>query len=236
MPNHIIKLGQRINVKIPLFLWVVFFSPAVHSQDFALPPHLFNLYHAYPSLHQQLSRYATTQGFTQPHEHLATILHELIHIDSAAHQAFVINGQNFAPYNQPSAWPTYNFSDFRKTRSNNHIAGLQKSTENPIYHQYIINAPQNTLANLADELNAYTQTAQWLCETAPKTEQTKTVNSFTHLYQVTHAYLKALQTDAPAQYQAFLTKQHQARKLLELVLIKARGVLALCATTPLDDG
>lgn len=190
-------------------------------------PILYRLYTAYPTLHQQLGTYADTQGFRQPHERLATILHELIHIDSAAQNAYIIDDAAYAPYNQPTAWPKYNFTQFRETRGQGHVPDIWESTETAVFRLYITNAPKNTLANLADELNAYSQTAPWICKYA-STERSNTLQSFQDMTRLTNAYLRALRVDAPTQYHALYNQQKQARNLLALTALNALNGLTAC--------
>lgn len=195
-----------------------------------LPAHLSSLYHAYPQLHKTLSQYANNQGFTGPKEHLSTILHELIHIDSAAKGAYVIHGHTYAPYNQPDAWPAYRFAQFREALSQNIYPDSQRLTATAVYRLYISNIPNNTLASLADELNAYGQTATWLCQATPsdRHERVKTLDSMRDMLYITNAYLSVLRKVTPAQYSAFYVYQKPARNLLALTLVNALDALRIC--------
>lgn len=220
--------------------------PIATDPTWPLPSHLSALYVAYPHLHQTLGTYADSQGFTGPKERLATILHELIHIDSAAKSAYVIHGLAYAPYNAPAAWPRYSFSQFQQVAQHSGSTALLSVAETPVFRLYVGNAPNNTLANLADELNAYSQTTNWLCRTvSPETfqvsqqkgdERSKSVASMRDMLRVTNAYLSTLRTDAPAQYAALYTQQLPARNLLALTIINALHSLAICGgTLPTGD-
>lgn len=196
----------------------------------SLPPHLNTLYNAYPQFHQTLGQYANSQGFTGPKEHLSTVLHELIHIDSAAKRAYVIHGQTYAPYNQPDAWPAYRFAQFQEALARSPHPGSQSLIATPVYRLYISNIPNNTLASLADELNAYGQTAKWLCQVTPfdRNERTKTLDSLRDMLRITNAYLGILRSSASAQYTTFYAYQKPARNLLALTMLNALDALTFC--------
>lgn len=203
-----------------------------------LPPHLATLYRAYPHLHQPMGQYAENQGFSGPNEKLATILHELIHIDSAAKSAYVIQGQTYAPYNQADQWPAFRFAQYIEAtqRQAAQDPSIRALTSTPIYRLYITNIPGNTLANLADELNAYGQTAAWLCSVTPHvTERVRTTDSLNDLVRVTDHYLATLRSSAPNEYQRLMTHQKVARNLLALTLVNATQALTQCGT-PLAPG
>lgn len=195
-----------------------------------LPAYFNTLYQAYPQLHQTLGQYADSQGFTGSKERLSTVLHELIHIDSAAKNAYLIYGQTYAPYNQPDAWPAYRFAQFQDALSRNPDPAAQNLIATPVYRLYIGNIPNNTLASLADELNAYGQTTKWLCQVTPfdRNERTKTLESLRDMLRITNAYLAALRSAAPAQYTTFYAHQKPARNLLALTLVNAQNALAFC--------
>jgi len=110
-------------------------------------PPLAKLLKTYSSHRLVLENYAKNQGFTLPFEHLATVVHELIHVDSAAHKAFWINDQDYLkPYvTEPQLWPSMTNADI-----------LPYLSSGPIANQYARNTPKNTLANCIDEINAYT--------------------------------------------------------------------------------
>jgi len=105
---------------------------------------LLTTYKHYTSI---LGGYADVQGFKQPYERLATVVHEMIHIDSAKHGGFWINGNEYLrPYVTDAAyWPRLKNQDI-----------LPRLSNGPIANQYARNAPANSLANCIDEINAYT--------------------------------------------------------------------------------
>lgn len=195
-----------------------------------LPAYLATLYHSYPQLHETLGAYADSQGFTGPKERLATILHELVHVDSAAKNAYLIQGQTYAPYNQPEAWPAFRFAQFQDALSKSHDPVSQSLVATPVYRLYVINIPNNTLASLADELNAYGQTAKWLCKATPfdRNERSKTLDSLRDMLRITNAYLGILRSVAPAQYTTFYAYQKPARNLLALTADNALSALSVC--------
>jgi hypothetical protein len=96
------------------------------------------------------------------------------------------------------------------------------------------NAPNNTLANLADELNAYGQTTDWLCRLISSTrpalpdERANSVQSMRDMLRVTNAYLASMRSEFPSQYAALYTQQKPARNLLALTILNATQSLTLC--------
>lgn len=205
----------------------------------SLPSHLSALYVTYPNLHQPLGEYAESQGFRSPRERLATVLHELVHIDSASRGGYLINGATYDPYNTPSAWPTYRLSQFHESALRSTTPTIQSLTNTPVFRLYVGNTPNNTLANLADELNAYSQTTDWLCRTTsdprivnqqtPLTdERANSAQSMRDMLRVVNAYLTTLRVEFPSQYAAFYAQQKPARNLLALTILNAVQSLALC--------
>ena len=119
-------------------------------------PALYKLYQTYPQYRQQLSDYADMQGFTRPYEHLATIVHELIHIDSYVHQGFFIDGVYYAPYMKPGAWGSLTNKDV--------LPYLEPSI---VRDEYVRNTPANNLGNIVDEMNAYGHVIGFVCDNEP---------------------------------------------------------------------
>lgn len=225
-------------MKKHLFLFTFIANAATANAEAPLPPHLQTLYSAYPNLHTPLGHYADMQGFRAPTERIATILHELIHIDSAARGGYLIHGAAYDPYNQPSAWPAYRFSQFHESATRSQNANAKIATTTLIFRFYVANAPNNTLASLADELNAYGQSVAWLCQslgapTSPAAldERTKSVQSMRDMLRVTNLFLQTLRTEAPAQYRGLYAQQCPARNLLALTILNAIDSLSSCGSS-----
>lgn len=220
----------------PSLLLFLYFITAFTAQAAPLP----SLPTTYPSLLPTLATYAVAQGFTGPTEKQATIYHELIHIDSAANQGYNIRGVYYAPYNTPSAWPTYTLAQFRQALLRSPDPAHQALISTPVFRLYITNTPNNTLASLADELNAYGQSAEWLCQHIPQQtttqpitydERTKTLQSMRDTLRMTNAFLAILQREEPAQYYQLNTMHKQARNLLALTIINADQALTTCGSS-----
>ena len=196
-----------------------------------LPVDLQALFTAYPALLPTLGAYADSQGFRGPYERLSTITHELIHIDSAAHGAYRIHGQSFDPYNAPRAWPAYRFSQFRDAVARTPPTATAIANT-AVFTFYVVNAPDNTLASLADELNAYGQSTHWLCAATPSAEErSKSTQSMRDMLRVTNAFLATLHTEEPSQYAALYARQKPARNLLALTALNALESLTLCGSS-----
>jgi hypothetical protein len=123
-------------------------------------PPLAALLRQYGVYRQKLESYAVSQGFSRPYEKLATTIHELIHIHSAAHVGYWINGDEYLrPYITHSLyWPKI---------TNNDILGHLPNS--PIAYVYARNTPGNTLANCIDEINAYTHVIGFVATHEPET-------------------------------------------------------------------
>lgn len=182
---------------------------------------LYTLYQVYAPNHKQLSDYAIMQGFQRPTENLATVLHEIIHIDSFAHQGYYIGGTYYAPYLTPSAWPTLNNSGLLPDLSADDITAL-----GPIYAAYMPNAPKNTIANELDEINAYTQTIPLICANAPQ-EVAKHLQALTGHLTLVDIYLRTLATTYSSQYRQ-LANNLTSRGALETIVANAYTTLNQC--------
>lgn len=205
-------------------------SPLCAAPGDSQPPYLQSLFVTYSTLLPTLGSYADTQGFRGSYERKSTVLHELIHIDSATHAAYRIKGQSFDPYNQPLAWPTYRFVQFRESVTASTSFNTQAITNTPVFNLYVANTPNNTLASLADELNAYGQSTDWLCRFAPVDERSKSTHSMRDILRVTNAFLQTLRSAEPNQYSTFYAKQKSARNLLALTIFNALASLSLCGS------
>lgn len=106
---------------------------------------LYQLYRQYSSYHDVFRRYALTQGFRRPYEQLATVVHEIIHVDSAGNRAFFIDGAYRRPYITDAGWPNV----FNKEI-------LLSPTDGVTALVYLNGTPNNRLPNVLDEINAYT--------------------------------------------------------------------------------
>lgn len=184
-------------------------------------PNLYALYQAYSQNHAQLADYAIMQGFQRPTENLATVLHEIIHIDSHAHRGYYIGGAYYAPYLSPNAWPTLNNSALLPSLSAADISSL-----GPIYTQYMPNAPKNTIANELDEINAYAQSIQLICANAPQ-EAAKHLQALTGHLALLDIYLGTLSASYAPQYHQ-LVNNRTSRGALETIVANAYTTLNQC--------
>jgi len=182
-------------------------------------PALYALYNNYKGYHEGLGAYAARQGFRRPYEHLATVVHELIHIDSSVHQGFYIEGTYYEPYLAAGAWPSLNNEQVRP-----YLTDQERSSN--IYRLYVLNTPSNNLGNIVDEINAYTHVAPLVCSNEPESaeKQSRNLLGFLHLVE---GYLRTLRTRLPGEYQR-LREHREARGALTLVLERAWAALRVC--------
>jgi hypothetical protein len=184
-------------------------------------PALAALYAKYPRYHAQLSDFAISQGFADPVENLATVVHELIHIDSAAHQGFFIDGTYYAPYLTVNAWPSVTNKEIE-----NRLTDTDRAVMGPVYFGYLNNTPKNTLGNVLDEINAYTQTIPFICANSPQTA-TRHLNILAGHLAMADSYLRILAARYPDQYRTLSTNK-TSRGALETIIANAYTTLNIC--------
>lgn len=180
-------------------------------------PALYKLYLDNSRYARPLADYATRQGFRQPYENVGTVLHEMIHIASAAHDGFFIDGIYYEPYLHRGAWPSLSNADIDKY--------LTQQERTIISAIYLPNTPNNNLGNVLDEINAYSHVAQFICENEPLSAEKQVRNLLGHL-QLQEAYLRVVRTTSPAEYRQ-LAANRQSRGAV--VTLNARAVQALRA-------
>lgn len=158
-------------------------------------PALAKLYTKGKAYTPALEKYASMQGFNSPFENLGTVLHELVHIYSAAHTGFLIGETYYEPYLKRAAWPSL---------TNYHVVKYVFPHERGvIYRHYLSNTPNNHLGNVIDELNAYSQVADFICTNEPLSASKQLNNIVGHL-QLLEAYLRGLRAVFPSEYEAML--------------------------------
>lgn len=100
-----------------------------------------------PPLPPSALRLRKTQGFRRPIENLATVAHEIIHIASAVHEGYYIDGTYYEPYLKQGR-PALNNEQVRPY--------LQDHERGIITNLYANNTPKTNLGNIVDEINAAT--------------------------------------------------------------------------------
>jgi len=184
-------------------------------------PALYQLYQRHSAHHQQLTEYAQLQGYSHPTEKLATILHELIHIDSYTQRAYYFQGKHIVPYLTTSTWPTLTNKNLMPS-----VTPRDQQYLGPIHTHYIPNTPNNTLANVLDEINAYAQTIPFICTNAPQ-QSTPHLHALIGHLTLANIYLRTLSQSHPSQYQR-LTQSRHARGALETIIANAYITLNQC--------
>lgn len=182
-------------------------------------PVLSKLYLSYPTYHKVFGEYASRQGFRRPVENLATVVHELIHVDSASHQGFFIDGTYYEPYLSKEAWPSLTNEQVRP-----YLIDLER--RGPIYQLYALNTPANHLGNLVDEINAYGHVLPFVCANEPESVE-KQVTNLTGFLRLVEGYLRILRTGLPAEYQRFATHR-EARGAFSLVVQRSWQAMQNC--------
>lgn len=181
-------------------------------------PELYKLYQRNVAYQSAFTKYAQRQGFRGPVEQLATVVHELIHIESAVHAGFFIGGTYYEPYLRADAWPAL---------SNSQVAGeMQPQEKGNIYQFYVSNSPKNTIANVLDELNAYSQVATFICKNEPTSGEKQIRNMIGHL-NLLEAYLRTLRSKIPDGYRE-LARNRESRGALATIVSNTRVALGNC--------
>jgi len=182
-------------------------------------PALYSLYQTYPGYHGTFRDYANRQGFQHPVENLATVVHELVHVDSAAHQGFFINGVYYEPYLRRDAWPTLTNSQVQS-----YLSAPERNSA--VYQFYVINTPKNNLGNVVDEINAYGHVLPFVCRNEAELSG-KQISSLIGFLNLSEGYLRTLRTLQPVEYQR-LVNQKEARGVFLLVVQRAWSALREC--------
>lgn len=181
-------------------------------------PEMYKLYQRNAVYHAAFAQYAQRQGFRGPVEQLATVVHELVHIDSAVHAGFFIGGTYYEPYLRADAWPAL---------TNAEVAGAMLPQEKGnIYQLYVLNSPKNTLANVIDELNAYSQVATFICRNEPQSGEKQTRNMVGHLNLV-EAYLRTLRLQRPDDYRQ-MSRNRETKGAVLTIVSNTRIALGNC--------
>lgn len=189
-------------------------------------PALYTLYQNYSSYQTALGEYANRQGFRAPYENLATVVHEMIHIASAAHRGYYIDGVYYEPYlvrdsGGPPAWPGL---------SNKEVYPYMLPDEKGvIYSVYMPSTPNNHLGNVIDEINAHAHVAAFVCENEPGSGAKQVRNLTGHL-NLQEAYLRVLRLSRQAEYQA-LARDRESRGAMVSIASKAWDALKRCGVT-----
>ena len=184
-------------------------------------PALYKLYQSYPSYHKDLGDYANKQGYRRPVENLATVVHEIIHVDSFSHQGYFVDGVYYEPHVRADAWPSLTNEQVRP-----YLLGDERGV---IYQLYALNTPRNHLGNLVDEINAYGHVLPFVCRMEPESTE-KQVKNLIGFLQLAEGYLRVLRTAMPKEYAAF-TKSVEARGAFTLIVQRAWKALRECGVS-----
>ena len=186
-------------------------------------PTLFALYQKHAIYQTALEEYASRQGFRAPYENLATVVHEMIHIASAKHRGYYINGIYYEPYlsrdnASDPAWPALKNKDVYP-----YVLPDEKGV---IYSVYMPNTPNNHLGNVVDEINAHAQVAAFVCENEADSGTKQVRNLMGHLH-LQEAYLRVLRLSQLADYRA-LAADRESRGAMVSIAAKAWDALKRC--------
>lgn len=184
-------------------------------------PALYKLYVSNPALNGPLGDYALKQGFRKPFENLGVVIHERIHVESAAHQGFFIDGVYYEPYLNRSSWPNLTNEQVRPY--------MRPEEKGVIYSLYVQNTPDNHLGNVVDELNAYGHVLEFICKNEPESteKQVRNILGFLHLQE---AYLRAIRIAMPEDYKR-LAYNRQSRGAVITVTDRAWKAMQVCGFT-----
>lgn len=205
-------------------VWLMLLAPLLAAADSPAEilrvevPILYRLYAAYPEHHGKLDEYAVRQNFRRPFERLGTAVHELIHIDSYAHQGYFIEGVYYEPYLKRSTWPALSNKDMLQFVKPEDLAG--------IYYSYVGNTPGNHLGNVVDEINAYGHVLPFICRHEVESAPTQSSNLLSFM-KLQERYLQTLRERFPDEYRTLRTSI-EARGVMGEVTLRARKALRAC--------
>lgn len=171
-------------------------------------PALYSLVVQYADYVPALERYAQQQGFTNPVERLATVVHEIVHVASAAHQGYYIDGVYYEPYVASAAWPTLTNRDV--------MPYMLEGEKGIMYSVYMKATQANRLGNVLDEVNAYNHVVPFVCLNEAASSQ-KQVTNLIGLLHIVEAYLRVARTVAPRQYTSLHSNRLSSGALITIV-------------------
>lgn len=181
---------------------------------------LMNLYRSNGPLVPHLNRYAKGQGFGDPVELKATVIHELIHIDSVTQRGFYLDGKTYLrPYIGDPAWPT-----LMNREMLDHLTNTERSKMGTIYSEYVRNTPQNSLPNVLDEINAYRHTIPVIAQFEPESLQKQIRNLRGHL-ALAFAYERVIKTHYPDAFKA-MGENAGVRSVIASIIPPTKALLA----------
>lgn len=181
-------------------------------------PVLAQLLAEYPGYQSGLEAYARQQGFRQPYENLATVVHEAIHIASAVHQGYFIDGVYYEPYISQEHWPSFHNRDIAVI--------MQAEEKGVIYSVYMRSTPENNMGNVLDEVNAYTHVLGFVCQHERNSVGRQATNLIGHLHLL-EAYLRTTRTSRPEEY-ATLLKNRLSAGAIRTITTRAWDALMGC--------
>lgn len=185
-------------------------------------PILYQLYADSRHYSDQLSSYARRQGFRGQYENLGTVIHEMIHIASARHYGYFIQGVYYEPYLRSDAWP--------RLRNRDITALLYPGEDSVISTHYLRDTPDNTMANILDEINSYSHVSGFICRNEPQSAKKQVSNLNGHL-SLLGAYLRAARMRLPAEYHKLLFTRESAG-VIETLYTRSVQALIACSAAP----
>lgn len=185
-------------------------------------PALHQLYQQYGAYVPAFSAYAEKQRFTKPVVKLATIIHEMVHLASASHQGFYIQGIYYEPYLRRDAWPSLTNKDLGQFSFAHERGG--------IWTDYVRNTPENHLGNVVDEINAYGHVIEFVCRNEAESAdgQYKNAIGLLHLQEI---FLRATRLSRAAEYTRLLQNSESAGAM-QTVTDRAWRALQKCGVRP----
>lgn len=181
-------------------------------------PSLYKLYVDSKQYSGPLGDYARQQGFRNPYENLGTVVHEMIHIASAMHVGFFIQGVYYEPYLRNNAWPSLKNRDIAPF--------LYPDEQSVISSVYLPSTPDNSVGNILDEINAYSHVAGFICRNEPQSSKKQAINLSGHL-SLLGAHLRASRTRLPTEYHNLLAMRESAGAI-DTIYRRSIQALAAC--------
>jgi hypothetical protein len=184
-------------------------------------PMLYRLYEEYKSVVPTLTNYINSQGFKLPVENVAGVAHELIHIASAAHFGYYIEGTYYEPYLNQSKWTNIRNADITKNIRSEERSNISELLVRP--------NPKNGLGSILDEINAYTHVLLFVCRNEPGSTN-KQISNIDGLLKIVEVYLRTIRIEAPNQY-INLLNDRESSGAIETIMQRAWLKLRECDTS-----
>ncbi len=171
------------------------------------------LFNAFDGYHEVFYDYARQNGYSSELAAKVVVLHEILHVDSAAHLAFSTTEGYLGPYVGDEKWPGMDF-EYVAAR----MDGKDRDKVGGLYRKYIKRNPGNSLPNIIDEINVYSQTVSYLKDDPAYDKYKRYMTEYLYFLDTYLRILRDKQNDA----YVGMYEDPRTAKLFYTVIMQAR--------------